>query len=224
VTHGPQRPDVSIDIYAALRRYRKAPLFIRCFTFGRHLLAPLERIAAHVPPRGAILDVGCGHGLFANMLALGADRRWILGVDPSAAKIDIARRSSRGLQNIEYRLGTIDQITERNFQAICILDVLYLLPDEKKLEVLQACRDRLAADGVLLLKTNDIRPRWKFAVVRAEEELMVRAIGFTYGGEVHFRGIPRYIELLRQAGFGAQVLSLDSWLPVPHRLFLARPL
>ncbi len=131
-------------------------------------------------------------------------------------------RSSRGLQNIEYRLGTIDRIAERDFQAICILDVLYLLPDEKKLEVLQACRDRLDADGVLLLKTNDTRPRWKYAVVRTEEELMVRAIGFTYGGEVHFRGVPRYLELLRQAGFDAQVISLDSWLPVPHRLFLAQ--
>jgi len=92
------------------------------------------------------------------MLALGTDHRQILGVDPSAAKIGIARRSSRGLQNIEYRLGTIDQIAERDFQAICILDVLYLLPDEKKLEVLQACRARLNADGVLLLKTNDTRP------------------------------------------------------------------
>ena len=28
-------------------------------------------------------------------------------------------------------------------------------------------------------------------MVRAEEELMVRIIGFTYGGEVHFRGVPQ---------------------------------
>jgi 2-polyprenyl-3-methyl-5-hydroxy-6-metoxy-1,4-benzoquinol methylase len=215
--------DVCVNIHAALHRYRKAPLFIRCFTFGRHLLAPLERIAVHVPPQGSILDVGCGHGLFSNMLALATDQRHILGIDPSGAKINIALRSSQGLQNIEYRRGTIDEVAEKDFQAISILDVLYLLPDEKKLEVLRACRNRLASDGVLLLKTNDTHPRWKYAVVRAEEELMVRTIGFTYGGEVHFRGVPRYLELLRQAGFDAQVISLDSWLPVPHRLFLARP-
>jgi hypothetical protein len=28
--------------------------------------------------------------------------------------------------------------------------------------------------------------------------------------------------LLREAGFEATVLSLDTWLPVPHRLYCAR--
>jgi 2-polyprenyl-3-methyl-5-hydroxy-6-metoxy-1,4-benzoquinol methylase len=214
---------VEIDVHAALARYRRAPLFIRCFTFGRHLLAPLERIASYVPAGGRVLDLGCGHGLFTNLLALSTPRRQILGIDPSAAKIEIARRSSRGLPNVEYRQGTIDAVSESDFQAVSVLDVLYLLTDEKKLDVLKACRDRLAPDGLLLLKTNDTQPRWKYAVVRAEEELMVRVIGFTYGGEVHFRGVPQYLELLDAADFDAQVVSLDSWLPVPHRLFLARP-
>lgn len=222
MTAAPPR-ESKAGIQAALARYCGESLFIRAFTFGRHLLAPLERVAEHAPHTGRILDLGCGHGLFSNLLALGHSDREILGVDPSLAKIEIARRSSQGLSNVRYAQGTANDVEERGFQAISILDVLYLLTDEKKLDVLRACRVRLADDGVLLLKTNDTRPVWKYAVVRAEEELMVRVIGFTYGGEVHFRGVPEYLGLLREAGFEATVLSIDTWFPVPHRLYVARP-
>ena len=48
-------------------------------------------------------------------------------------------------------------------------------------------------------------------------------LGFTLGGELHFRGTPEYLALLRLAGFEARVLNLDSRLPVPHRLYVCRP-
>jgi hypothetical protein len=81
----------------------------------------------------------------------------------------------------------------------------------------------LSPDGVLLLKTNDTRPWWKYAVVWTEETIMVKLAGFTLGGELHFRGVGEYLELLRQAGFRAEVHKIDGFRPVPHRLFVAKP-
>ena len=212
-----------IDVRPALALYRHERPFIRLFTLARHLLAPLRQVAAQVPSRGRILDLGCGHGLFTNLLALGSAERSLLGVDPSPAKLAVARRSSAGLPNVRYVEGRIEDVRERDFAAITILDVLYLLPDEQKLAILRRCRQLIAPDGLLLVKTNDTRPRWKFAVVRLEEELMVRVLGLTFGGELHFRGVPEYSALLETAGFQTRVLNVDSWLPVPHRLFLCRP-
>lgn len=211
------------DIRLALARYRGESAFIRLFTLARRYVAPLPRVAAEVPARGRVLDLGCGHGLFTNLLAIGSAERELLGVDPSGAKIAVARRSSDGLPNVRYQQGRVDEVVEREFQAITILDVLYLLPDEQKLAVLRRCRELIASEGVLLVKTNDVRPGWRYAVVRLEEELMVRVLGLTLGGELHFRGVPEYIDLLRSAGFESRVVSLDSWLPVPHRLFVCRP-
>lgn len=215
--------ETRIDLGPALALYRHERPFIRLFTLARHLLAPLGRVAAQVPLRGRILDLGCGHGLFTNLLALGSAERSLLGVDPSPAKLVVARRSSAGLPNVRYLQGRIEDVEESDFAAITILDVLYLLPDGQKLAILRRCRELIAPDGLLLVKTNDTRPRWKFAVVRLEEELMVRALGLTFGGELHFRGIPEYSALLETAGFETRVLRLDSWLPVPHRLYLCRP-
>ena len=160
---------LSGDIKRALDCYRDERPFVRLFVFARHLLAPLRRVAAEVPARGRILDLGCGHGLFANLLATSAPERDILGVDPSADKLRVARRSSRGLSNVRYQLGRAEDVQGADFDAITVLDVLYLLPDDQKLAVLRRCHELLAPDGRLLLKTNDTRPWWKYGIVRARK-------------------------------------------------------
>lgn len=211
-----------ITVGAALARYRDEPLGIRLFTRVRAFLAPLEAVAHEVPRVGRVMDLGCGHGLFTNLLALGSPTREVLGVEPSASKLAVARRSSADLPNVRYLQGRIEDVGEGGFRAITILDVLYLLPDEAKLAVLRRCRELLHPDGVLLLKTNDTRPPWQYALVRLEEELAVRLLRFTMGGEIRFRGVPEYLALLHKAGFEAEVRSLRVAVPIPHRLYVCR--
>lgn len=212
---------------AAIRRsldcYRGQSLGIRGFTLARHLLAPLGRVAAAVPPAGRVLDVGCGHGLFTNALALGSSARDVHGVDPSGAKIAIARASSAGIGNVAYQRGTVQEVEARDFDAITILDVLYLLPIEEKLAILRACRDRLKRDGVLILKTNDTRPAWKYRVARLQEEAMT-GVGLTMGhGALHFFSREQNANLLELAGFRPEFVDLNTWLPYPHVMFVSRP-
>jgi 2-polyprenyl-3-methyl-5-hydroxy-6-metoxy-1,4-benzoquinol methylase len=124
---------------------------------------------------------------------------------------------------VRYVQGYAQQIEERDFRAITILDVLYLLPDAEKLALLRHCRRLIASDGVLLLKTNDTRPRWKYAVTRLQEQLMT-GLGLTMGGHgLHFRSAAENAALLREAGFDCRVLDVGNWLPYPHRLFIAHP-
>src|SRR5215210_3247846 len=108
------------EIRQALACYRQERPFVRLFVLARHLLAPLRRVAADVPSRGRILDLGCGHGLFANLLAVTSPERDILGVDPSPEKLRIARRASRDLPNVRYQQGWAEDVAERDFDAITI--------------------------------------------------------------------------------------------------------
>jgi 2-polyprenyl-3-methyl-5-hydroxy-6-metoxy-1,4-benzoquinol methylase len=212
----------SIAIRRSLGQYARQPLGIRGFVLARHLLAPLARVLAAVPTRGRLLDVGCGHGLFANAAALGSPERDVLGVDPSGAKISIARSSSAGLPNVRYLQGTVQEIEEDGFDAISILDVLYLLPIEEKLAVLRACRERIAPDGVLVLKTNDTRPPWKYRVARLQEEAMT-GLGLTMGHGLYFLSREQNAGLLELAGFRPTIVDLNTWLPYPHVMFVSRP-
>lgn len=213
---------VARPIARALALYAGEPLGVRLHVRARHWLCPLERIAAHVPLRGRVLDVGCGHGLFANLLALEAPARTLLGVDPMASKIAVAARVARGLPNVRFAVGSAADVREAPWDVVTILDVLYLLPPPAKLALLERCRALLAPGGLLLLKTNDRRPRWKYYWTRFEEQVMTR-LGLTAGQGLYFFGAAQNLALLRLAGFDARVVRLDTWLPYPHVLFVARP-
>jgi len=189
---------------------------------ARLLLAPLAEILGRLPSGGRILDVGCGHGLFANALALGSPTRVVVGVDPAPAKIVVAIASAEGLPNVRFVRGTVEDLDERDFDAIVILDVLYLLRVERKLAVLRACRERLATGGVLVLKTNDTRPRWKYRVAYLQERLMT-GLGLTRGQGLYFLSREQKAAPLELAGFQPNTVFLRSRLPYPHVLFLARP-
>jgi 2-polyprenyl-3-methyl-5-hydroxy-6-metoxy-1,4-benzoquinol methylase len=221
-------PDVASPLRPAeavrrsLERYRGQPLGIRGFVLARHLLAPLARVLAAMPPSGRLLDVGCGHGMFANALALGSPARDVLGVDPSGSKIAVAQASADGLPNVRFRQGIVQEIEEGGFDSISILDVLYLLPIAEKLAVLRACRERIAPDGVLVLKANDTRPAWKYRVARLQEQAMT-GVGLTMGHGLYFLSREQNAELLRLAGFRPRFVDLNSWLPYPHVMFVSRP-
>jgi 2-polyprenyl-6-hydroxyphenyl methylase/3-demethylubiquinone-9 3-methyltransferase len=206
----------------ALALYDGEPPAARLHVHARHWLCPMERIAARVPDEGRVLDVGCGHGLFSNLLALGSPARAVFGVDPMASKIAVAQRVARNVPNVRYAVGSAADVTDGGYDVITILDVLYLLPRPAKLALLQQCRALLKPKGLLLLKTNDRKPRWKYLWARFEEQMMT-ALGLTEGQGLYFLNAAQNRALLGIAGFEAEVIRLDSWLPYPHVLFVARP-
>ncbi len=204
----------------ALRLFDDQPLGIRWFVRTRNLLCPMCDVEAEVPHQGRILEVGCGHGLFSAVLAVSSSKRSIIGVDPSGAKIDVASRMGRRLPNAEFLQGTIDDVQEDGLAGIAIIDVLYLLPVEEKLRILRRCRELLAQDGRLVLKTNDTHPVWKYRWAWFEEWLMT-TVGLTMnGGALHFISCTETTRLLHEAGFkDVKVKHLTSLLPYPHTLF-----
>jgi len=219
----PLRMTIGGDMRAARRAFADQAISTRLFLCGRDILCPMAEVAREVPMSGRILDIGCGHGLFPALLASGSSQRTIVGVDPSEHKINIARGSTKTFPNISYIQGSVLDLNDGPYDAISIVDVLYLLPDDLKRKILTHARKLITSNGVLLLKTNDTTPRWKFAIVRLEEWLMVKILRYTHGGELHFRSSQLYLQMLDEAGFTTEVRQVDGWRPVPHRLFVCRP-
>ena len=103
--------------------------------------ATLEFLAARLPARGRVLDLGCGTGHYAGALA--ARGLEAVGLDLDQAMIDAARERYGAALFVVGDLGEVATITDHAEGAFCIGNVLPHLPPDRL--------DRFLADlaGVL---------------------------------------------------------------------------
>jgi len=207
----------------ALALYRGMPLGVRVHTRIRAWTAPLEQVATRLPETGRLLEVGCGHGLFCNEAVLQHPELEVLGVDPAEDKIRWAQHSVGERSGVRFRLGGLeDAVPEEGFDAVAVLDVLYLIPFASWPDFLAACYVRLRPGGKLLLKEVDLEPAWKFWRCYAQELTSVRLLGITRGREMAFAHREEVRALLHAAGFwDVCVTMMDRGYLTPHVLYEA---
>jgi SAM-dependent methyltransferase len=95
-----------------------------------------------------LVDLGCGTGLLA--AAAGAEARRVVGVDPSTAMLQVARRRSDGVEWVEAGFLTYEHEGEPP-QLVHSRNALHHLPDFWKGVALARSHDLLAPGGVLVL-------------------------------------------------------------------------
>jgi 2-polyprenyl-6-hydroxyphenyl methylase/3-demethylubiquinone-9 3-methyltransferase len=206
----------------ALALYRGLPASVRLHARIRSWTCPLPRVVERAPREGRLLEVGCGHGLFANAAALSRPGLDVLGVDPDPGKIRWAQATVGSRPNVRFRTALLAEVDERGFDAVAAVDVLYLVPRAEWASFLAGLRDRLRPGGRLLLKDVEPRPRWKFYRCLAQETVSVRLLGITHGGAFSFADRREMESLLRDAGFeGTAVTVLARGYLTPHVLYEA---
>jgi len=175
------------------------------------MTCPMLRVLDAVPRGAALLDIGAGHGVFATLVRA-RDTRRVVGVEPDVRKV-------RPIAGVESVIGFDDVITG-TFDAISIIDVLYKIPIADWDALLVRCRERLAFDGILIIKEQDPTARVKNAW-NALQERIATALGdsFTYEAPSVF------LARLRRLGFAdARSKRIDFGYPHPHVLYVAKKL
>src|SRR5512132_2139790 len=165
----------------ALRRYTRAPLTARLFIRGRAFLSDLAVVERYVPKKGFIVDLGCGHGLFACVLREASPTRRVLGIDLDQRKIDVARKAIQDTQWLRFEVGDIVNTPPPKCDAVTIVDVLYLMPFEQQEQVLRNAASALGEGAPLIVKAQEKRTDPRYALTYAQEIITV-SLGFTRGG------------------------------------------
>ncbi|MDQ2773175.1 MAG: 1-acyl-sn-glycerol-3-phosphate acyltransferase [Bacteroidota bacterium] len=105
-----------------------------------------------LPRRGRILDVGCGYGFMANMLALTSQERTVRGLDYDDNKTTVAAHGYVNGPNVAFAAGNALTTEFGPQEAIILSDVLHYLQPEGQVALLQKCAVSLTENGVLVIR------------------------------------------------------------------------
>lgn len=213
---------VSGALGRAVHHYRRAPLVARLFVHGRAFLSDLAVVERYVPRHGFVVDAGCGHGLFANVLAEASPTRRVLGLDLDERKIAVARATAEGRPRLRFEVGDAVAGPLPPCDAVTIVDVLYLLPFEDQERVLRNAAAALLEGKPLIVKAQERALTPRYALTYGQE-LVTVGLGFTRGGRSRFFFPTREeaLGMFERAGFAVDVVEMPK-RPYTDVVYLAR--
>lgn len=225
----------------ATQPYRQAGRFAWHFARGKLGRDPVFRALLErgwLSPTGAsptrVLDIGCGQGLLASLLAACAQHgaRWpaAWGAAPRALQYTGIDLMPRDIARAERALGSVPGqhrfICDDMCRAVLppsdlvvILDVLHYVDHAAQADVLARVRQSLGTQGRLLLRVGDMRDHWRFAVSQWVDRTVTRVRGHqvapTWG-----RTLPQWQALLTELGFSVQPVNMSQGTPFANVLLV----
>jgi 2-polyprenyl-3-methyl-5-hydroxy-6-metoxy-1,4-benzoquinol methylase len=204
------------NIARALPFVERAYAEIRFSILRPKLLSVMDLL---LTDEGRILDVGCGFGLFAAYFGQTHPRRQIVGVDPNARRVDLARRVAQKLGLVDHRfhVGDVrDTHLEGPFDAVYVLDVMHHIPEADQRPVLERLRDLLVPGGMLLIKDITTEPHHELLFTELLDRVMVG-----WDEPLAYRHHRAWGEMLTDLGFKVRIVRVPDVLPYPHVVIAA---
>jgi len=203
-------------IARALPPVERAYANIRFSILRPKLLSVMDLL---LPDEGRILDIGCGFGLFAAYFGQTQTGRRIVGVDPNARRVEMARKvcSHLGLDGHEFMAGDARDVPlAGGFSGAYVLDVMHHIPAADQLPLLERLRDLLAPRGVLVVKDITTEPRFGLEFTRLLDRVMVG-----WEEPLAYRHHREWGEMLTSLGFHVRMVRVPDVLPYPHVVIAA---
>jgi SAM-dependent methyltransferase len=208
----------------AAARYPERDRYAQYFAYGKLTGDPVfEHILSSrlIPANARILDLGCGQGLLAALLAADGghgDLRY-RGIDHSGRDIERARAAAG--PNAELVAGDIRGIDFGTADVVVLLDVLHYVDPPAQLDVLRRARAALAPGGVLLTRVADASAGFRFRVTEAIDLAVTRLRG-NWSARLHSLSLSERKAQLEREGFRVDAVPMSGGTPFANVLLMAR--
>lgn len=197
-------------LYPQMRGMRRLYLLLR------FLICPFGQVESFLPKGGRFVDVGCGFGLFANLMAVRSAGREITGCDLAQTRIRMAISSTRDRKNIAFFAADVADLDLPECDVITMVDLLHHIHPDSQAAIIKQSYDKLKSGGLLVIKDIDTKPFFKYAFNYLHDFLM------TKGDKVYFLGRRKVSAILEGAGFRVNVRVLKTLAPYPHILYICQ--
>jgi 1-acyl-sn-glycerol-3-phosphate acyltransferase len=172
-----------------------------------------------VPRDASVVDIGCGYGALAYMLAMLSDRRRVLGIDYDQEKIAVATHSF--LKNGRTQFVAADALDYDLPAADVFLlgDVLHYMPFEAQERLLARCFSLLNPGGMVIVRDGDASEHRRHRATQRTEKWSTRLVKFNKTvGELHFTDSERIVAAARKAGL--EVRIVDDTVKTSNKIYI----
>ncbi len=201
---------------------RNAYYYARCKLGNDPVFAALLR-DGHIHDGAHIVDLGCGQGLLAALLASDdAPSAWTLhGFDLRAGAITTAERALADFgERVRFEVGDIRAVQLPPCNVVVVLDVLHYIDYEAQQRALARIYEALAPGGKLLLRVGDAARGWRFRITLLTDWFATATRG-TRQRRFWCRPLQEWIALLEAVGFEVQSQPMSEGTPFANVLLVA---
>ncbi|HEX3058887.1 MAG TPA: class I SAM-dependent methyltransferase [Usitatibacter sp.] len=208
----------------AAARYPPRDRYARLFAYGKLTRDPVfEHILERglVPRDSRLLDIGCGQGLLAALLAAdGRHGRWrYRGIDLGARDVERARHAAGPAGDLV--VGDIRSVPFGAADVAILLDVLHYVEPEAQSGVLRRVRESLEGGGTLVMRVADAGGGLRFRITTAIDLASARMRGHRVKG-LHHVPLDQRLRELESHGFRVEAIPMSKGTPFANVLLVAR--
>jgi 2-polyprenyl-3-methyl-5-hydroxy-6-metoxy-1,4-benzoquinol methylase len=201
------------------RMYRRGNPLQRWMAYGRPFISPFHVLVDHVPAGASLLDVGCGNGLWVNLLVSSAKISRGVGFDSSLPAIEAAREApreygARGRAEFTH-LAADGQWPPEAFDVVSLIDVLHHIRPSEQRRVVDQALAKVSPGGLFLFKDIGSRPFWRALANRIHDLILARQW-------VHYVEPAEVIAWAREGGFVLEHRQTINMLWYGHELLVFR--
>jgi SAM-dependent methyltransferase len=222
----------------AAARYPAGDSWARRFAFGKLTRDPAFRhlISRGLIPAGAhVLDLGCGQGLLAALLAAArgprANGAWpadwapapqpaaLRGIDLMPRNIERAAHANGG--GAQFTCGDIRAADFGSADVVVVLDVLHYIDYVAQQDVLRRVRSALGSGGVLLLRVGDESQSLRFKYTVWVDRAVMALRGHRLE-RLYCKPLAQWVNQLGELGFDVEAVPMSAGTPFANVLLVAR--
>lgn len=178
--------------------YRSASFIQRALNSARPYICPFHTLLKHVPQDSTVLDIGCGSGLFLNLLAYRNIVKRSIGIDAAKQPIETARNALKLIEtrtDITFEHRTVEEgLPDMKFDVVSMIDVAHHIDPNFQRSAIEAAASSVSDNGIFLFKDIGSRPLWRAWANRLHDIVLAREwIHYVQEGDVQ--------NWMRQKGF-----------------------
>ena len=211
------------NVKQTINLYEKKGGFVSFFVKIRFWDSPFKEIENLVPPKGRILDLGCGDGISANYLAICSPKRIVRGIEIDRNRI---KSANMNLRNTKFVKGDIVKNDFKGkYDAILLTHVLHHLKSREDQEkILLKCKKSLKRKGKLIITEIIERPVGKYIFTYLTDTLIVPILfgDSLIDNKFYYRKQQEWTRILSQFGYESKVKIASKGKPFSHAIYICK--